>query len=89
MEFQEALKALLAKNNGSATLQQVTDLLPDSGKHLVMSQLNAARNAGVCVYRAKVVDGKGTVIIRAPQASTASPVAKATPTTPGLVGGSQ
>lgn len=78
MEFQEKLRDLLAKNAGRATLEQVTALLPDSGKHQVMSQLNAARNAGICRYHAKVENGKGTVVIRSPQA-----------TTPGLVGGSQ
>lgn len=79
MDFIEDLSSALKNGNGQLSLEQVTDLLPNSQKHRVMTHLNAARNSGVCAYTAKVVDGKGHVIVTSPQ--------PAVPTRTPVVGG--
>lgn len=67
MEFFDNLRAALSENNGQLTLQQVTDMLPNSSKHTVMSKLNAARNSGVCRYGVRFVDGQAVVSVTSPQ----------------------
>lgn len=63
MDFDKALVEELAKNGGTLSFDAVVNLLPPVSRHKAMHYLVNARNAGLCAYNVKNVDGVMTITV--------------------------